>query len=150
MKSLGITPSFHINHLYYYGEALRADILGATRTEALLPIHSTEEKGIPFTLHADQPMFESDPFRLIQTAVERKTTAGVEIGSDEKIALYTAIRSLTLDAAWQIGMEAHIGSLETGKYADFIVLDRDPFATPLEELQDIDCVQVFVAGNMVQ
>lgn len=148
MKKLNLTPSFHINHLYYYGDVLNKEILGNERTSNIFPINSTFKKGVINTLHADQPMFESLPFRLIQTAVERKTKKGLTIGEEEKISLQEAIKSLTIYAAWQINMEDKLGSLEKGKYADFIILDKDPYAIPTEKLETIKCLQTFINGNL--
>jgi hypothetical protein len=149
MQKLNITPSFHINHLYYYGEALQDHILGEERADKILPLQSTVNKGLTLTLHADQPMFESHPFRLIQTAVERKTKEGEFINVDEKIELSEAIKALTIHAAWQINMEDKIGSLEVGKYADFIMLDRNPFRTPMDQLEKIKINATYINGNKV-
>lgn len=149
MKKLNITPSYHINHLYYYGDALKADLLGKERTESIMPIGSTLNKEMKFSLHADQPMFESHPFRLIQTAVERKTVTGDVINEQEKIGLTVAIKSMTLNAAWQINMESKIGSLEKGKYADFIILDKNPYEIPTDDLENIKCLKTYVHGNLV-
>jgi len=147
MDRLNLSPSFHINHLLYYGDALTGDMLGAQRGDAILPLNSTLKKGIISTLHADQPMFESKPFRLIQTAVERKTKSGKDLGSNEKIELLEAIKALTINAAWQIHMEDKIGSLAKGKYADFIILNQNPFEVATGKLDKIECVETFINGN---
>lgn len=149
MKKLNITPSFHINHLYYYGDALKNDLLGAERSEALLPIRATQDKGLLYSLHADQPMFPSTPFRLMQTAIERQTKSKDTIGITQAIELHDALRALTIDAARQIDMDDKIGSLEEGKYADFIILDRNPLEIPIADLEKIRCVQTFVNGNAI-
>lgn len=148
LKKLNLTPSFHINHLYYYGKALKENIIGEERAEKILPINSTKNANIKFSLHADQPMFESNPFRLIQTAVERKTLQGETFNSLEKITVLEAIKSMTIDAAWQINMENKIGSLEEGKYADFIVLDKDPLKTETVKLSTIKCLKTYINGNL--
>ena len=149
VKALNITPSFHVNHIYYYGDALRDTLIGEERASKLLPIASAGKKGVKYSLHADQPMFESKPFRLIQTAIERQTTSGDTIAYDQKIELLAALKAMTIDAAWQIHMEDKIGSLEKGKYADFIILDKNPFKIPVSELEDIKCLKTFVNGNLV-
>ncbi|GGG97767.1 lipoprotein [Polaribacter pacificus] len=149
LKKLHLTPSFHVNHLYYYGDALQTDILGTQRAANMLPIHTVQESNIKYSLHADQPMFESNPFRLIQTAVERKTSTGVVLGKDQRITVLEAIQSLTTSAAWQINMEDKIGSLEKGKYADFIILNQDPLKTKISELSNIKCLQTYINGNLV-
>ncbi|MEH0155931.1 amidohydrolase [Limibacter armeniacum] len=149
MKNLNITPSFHINHLYYYGDALKSSMLGEDRVENILPLGAAQDMAIKYSLHADQPMFESDPFRLMQTAIERQTISGDSIGVNQKINLMEAVKALTINAAWQFGMEDKIGSLKEGKYADFIILDRNPFETPTHQLEQIECVKTYVNGNLV-
>lgn len=148
VKKLNLTPSFHINHLYYYGDALKASLIGKDRAEKILPLASVRDKDIKFTLHADQPMFESHPFRLIQTAVERKTSSGDTLGYNQKLTVMDAIKSLTLDAAWQINMETKIGSLEKGKYADFVILDKNPLKVDTNTLSKIKCLKTFINGNL--
>lgn len=150
MKKLHITPSFHINHLYYYGDALKSDILGNERAEKILPLKSVENAGIKYSLHADQPMFESKPFHLIQTAIERKTRSGNFISKDQSIHLKEAIKALTLNAAWQLHLEDKIGSLEKGKYADFIIVSKNPFTEPTNKIKDIIILKTFVHGNLIK
>ena len=150
IKKLNLTPSFHINHLYYYGDALKSGIIGEERAEKILPIGLIKDNGIKFSIHADQPMFESNPFKLIQTAVERKTILGDILGDNQKITVLEAIKSLTINAAWQINMEDKIGSLEEGKYADFIILDKNPLKIQTNKLSTIKCLKTFINGNLVK
>jgi predicted amidohydrolase YtcJ len=150
IKKLGLTPSFHINHLLYYGDALEDELLGTVRAQAILPVKTIKDAGIPFSLHADQPMFESNPFRLIQTAVERKTTSGRILGAAEKIKVLEALKAMTINAAWQIHKEDQIGTLEPGKYADFIVLDKNPLEVSTNQLGQIKCLQTYVNGNLIK
>lgn len=149
LRKLNLFPSYHINHIYYYGDALAASLLGEERSQQVLPLRSSQEAGIIGTLHADQPMFESQPFRLIQTAMERKTQSGKILGVEERIDLLEAIKTLTINAAIQIHKEDQIGSLKAGKYADFIILDANPFTTPLAKIGSISCRETYVNGNRV-
>ncbi|MBX2871883.1 MAG: amidohydrolase [Saprospiraceae bacterium] len=149
VKRLNLFPSYHINHIYYYGDALANNLLGEQRSQQILPLKSSMDAGIISTLHADQPMFESKPFRLIQTAMQRQTKGGKVLGAGEAIDLLNALKSLTINAAIQIHKEDKIGSLKQGKYADFIILDRDPFAVSLGELEQIRCRETYVNGNKV-
>lgn len=150
MKRLNITPSFHTNHLYYYGKALTNDILGPQRAQQILPMGFAQQLGIKYSMHADQPMFESKPFHLIKTAMLRQTKEGDTLGLNQKISLLNGIKSMTLHAAWQIHMEDKIGSLQKGKYADFIILDKNPFNIPVTELDEIKILQTFINGNKVE
>lgn len=149
MKALNISPSFHVNHIYYYGEALRDSILGVERAEAVLPVKAAVDAGLPFTLHADQPMFESDPFSLIQTAVTRRTRLGSVLGEDQAITVGEALKALTITAAWQIGLEEKLGSITEGKYADLVILDGNPLETPPDRLREIKVLKTIVNGTEV-
>ena len=107
--SMGVTPSYHINHLYYYGEALQHDIIGPQRAGKMLPVGSTQKVGIPFSLHADQPMYPEDPLSLMATAVTRETRDGMSIAPGEAISAMEAMKAMTVYPAWQIGMEDKLG-----------------------------------------
>ncbi len=147
MKELNITPSFHINHLYYYGKALKQSILGKERANKILPIASAQNKQIKYSLHADQPMFESKPFRLIQTAVERMTREGDTLGINQKISVLDGLKALTINAAWQIHKENKLGSLSKNKYADFIIIDKNPLEIQIKDLEKIKILKVYINGN---
>jgi predicted amidohydrolase YtcJ len=81
--------------------------------------------------------------------VTRKTHSGVAISPQEAITVSEALESYTMGGAWAEGTEAVKGSIEPGKYADFIVLDRNPLETPVEELTSIVTESVFVDGRPV-
>jgi hypothetical protein len=142
-----MTPSFHINHLYYYGKALRDDILGAERTARMLPVNRSRTEGLYYSLHADAPMYPEEPLSLLQTAVTRKTREGDIIGPDEAVSVMEGLKALTIYAAWQLKMEKKLGSIEPGKYADLIILDRNPLKVNPDSLRDIRVLNTFVNGN---
>ncbi len=149
MSKLGVSPSFHINHLWYYGEALEDHIIGRERTNKILPLKVAENNSLIFSLHADQPMFESKPLSLLHTAVNRKTRDGKIIGQSNKISVVQGVKSLTINAAWQIKMETKIGSIKPGKYADFVILDQNPMMVDPEKIRDISILQTIVSGNII-
>ncbi|WGL15137.1 amidohydrolase [Microbulbifer bruguierae] len=144
---LGISPSFHINHIYYYGDALETDLLGAERTQRTLPVKSAFELGMHPTLHSDSPMFPAEPFSLMQTAISRHSRAGIRIGEAEALTPRQALRAMTINAAWQLGMEKEIGSLEVGKSADLVILDKNPLSTPVENWREIRVLETRLAGR---
>lgn len=149
MHELNIHPSFHINHLYYYGKTLRDEIIGSERTDNMLPVQWAKQNDLVYSLHSDQPMFPSEPFSLMHTAVNRKTKEEEKIGPDQAIDIQQALKAVTINAAWQIKMEDKIGSIKVGKYADFVVVDQNPLETPKEELRNIAVSQTIVNGQTV-
>jgi predicted amidohydrolase YtcJ len=146
-KPLGLTPSFHINHLYYYGDALAENIIGPNRAESILPIKTAIDLGLHPTLHADSPMFPADPFSLMKTAMTRKTQSGKYLGLDQAISPHQALRTMTINAAWQLNMETKIGSVEVGKLADFTLISHNPYQLPAQQWSDIKVQGVWLAGE---
>lgn len=64
------------------------------------------------------------------SATERLTTSGFRLGPGQRLSRTEALRALTIDAAWQGGLETALGSLEIGKRADLVVLSGDPLTAP--------------------
>lgn len=149
VKALNMTPSLHINFIYYYGDALKQSILGAQRVEHILPVKTSFTHQVHPSLHADQPMYASDPLRLINTAVNRQTKEGYVIGASETVSVWEALKSLTINAAWQLHQEQKIGSLKQGKYADFVILDKNPLKVDKTKLHTLKVLRTIVHGNTV-
>jgi predicted amidohydrolase YtcJ len=149
MKTMTISPSFHINHLLYYGEFLGSDILGEERANLIFPIQSIAEMGIPYTLHADMPQFIPNPLSLASTSVNRTTQDGLLINAQERVSVWQALKSITIDAAWQLHLENKLGSIEKEKYADFVILDKNPLKIAPEMLSSIQVLETIVAGNTI-
>ena len=146
MKQLNMTPSFHINHIYYYGQALKNDILGSKRAEKMLPIKSALVQGHKCSIHADAPMYPEAPLSLLQTAVTRKTTSGIVISGPEKITVMEGLKALTINSGYIMNMDDKVGSLEIGKYADLIILDKSPLKVSPDTLRDIKILKTIVNG----
>jgi hypothetical protein len=146
---LGVTPSFHVNHVHYYGPELRDAILGVERSAGLMPIASALSAGHRVSLHADSPMYPPEPFRLMQTAVTRAARDGSTIGEAEAISVEQALRAITIDAAWQLFRERDIGSLEVGKLADFTIVDRNPLCVDPQQLSETRVLGTWLGGREV-
>jgi predicted amidohydrolase YtcJ len=94
-------------------------------------------------------MYDSNPLRLINTAVNRQTKEGYVIGTSETISVWEALKSLTINAAWQLHQEQKIGSLKQGKYADFVILDKNPLKVDKTKLHTLKVLRTIVHGNTV-
>lgn len=147
---LGATISFHINHLYYYGCALRDEIIGPERAQRSFPIGTAVSHGHRISLHADSPMYPANPLLLMKTAVTRQTREGDVIGPDEAISIDDAIKGVTIDAAWQLFMEDKVGSLEVGKLADLAILSHNPRRVDPGDLDKIKVKVTYLAGRRVE
>jgi predicted amidohydrolase YtcJ len=69
------------------------------------------------------------------------------LSPNERISVDDAIRAVTIDAAYQLMSDDKIGSLEVGKLADFVVLEKNPRTTPVEQIADIKVLQTWVGGK---
>lgn len=147
MKHLGISPSFLIGHVYYYGKALR-DILGDTRVQDLDRCASALSKGLRISMHSDYDVTDMDPLRMIETAVVRNMKyANGTLNPQERITRMQAVRAVTLDAAWQCHLDDIAGSIKVGKYADLAVLGSDPFVVKDTEIHSIEVKGTYLQGN---
>lgn len=149
--AMGLSPSFLIGHVHYWGHAFRDDILGPERTELLDRAASCTSAGITWTLHSDEMVTPIDPLRCIENAVTRNLWAepGTVLAPAERVPVEAAIRAMTADAAWQCHSEDEIGSLEVGKLADFVVLDADPRAVDPAEISRIGVRETWLGGRQV-
>lgn len=146
MAEMGITPSFHINHIYYYGDFL-ASIVGEERANQFMPVGLAARKGMKFSLHNDSPMYPPKPLLAVQSAVSRKTQNGRVLGSEYAVPVEEALKAVTIYAAWQMFAEDEIGSLEVGKKADFIILDKNPLEVDVDSLAEINVVSAYLDGK---
>lgn len=150
MADLGISPSFLIGHVYFWGRAFIDDIFGLEKASKLDRTAACEKRGIRWTLHSDDPVTPMNPLRCIENAVTRSMWRSDQLLSpEERIPVEAALRSATIDAAWQCHSDHEVGSLERGKYADFVVLDRDPRLVPELELGQIAVEETWVGGERV-
>ena len=113
------------------------------------PVRSVLRQGILLALSSDAPVVKNlNPLKGAEAAVTRKDAEGNLIAGVEAISMEEALRAYTLDAA-RLSGTGEFGSLEQGKFADFILLNRDPLVSPLREFGDIRVEQTFVDGQCV-
>jgi predicted amidohydrolase YtcJ len=140
-------PTHATSDMYWAEDRLGSDrILGAYAWVSLL------ESGARLALGSDFPVEEVNPMLGIYAAVTRQDLEGWPEGGwlpQERLTRKAAIRGFTIDAAWAAFMEDRVGSLEAGKEADFIVLDRDIMQVPEREIPETRVLQTWVGGKKV-
>ena len=150
MAELGLSPSFLIGHVHYWGKAFVNDIFGLEKASKLDRTGACEDKGIRWSLHSDDPVTEMNPLRCMENAVVRNMWRSDELLSpEERVPAAAALRAMTLDAAWQCHSDHEVGSLEVSKFADFVVLDKDPLTVAPETLGSIQVLETWVGGEQV-
>ncbi len=137
MKALGMAVNLFANHHYYWGDQHRAMTVGPDRAERMNACATALATGVPFSIHSDAPVTPLAPLFTAWCAVNRRTASGHLQGEHERIGVADALRAITLGAAYTLHLDGELGSIETGKRADFAVLDDDPYEAAPEALKDV-------------
>ena len=150
LAALGAAVSANPYYHYILSEMYSGDWLGPDRGPQMVRLGSLESKGVPVGLHSDSPMAPLSPLTLMWTAIARENISGEKTGQAEVMSRYGALKAVTIDAAWILGLEDSIGSIRAGKAADFTVLAADPLTVPLEQLRSIEVIGTVFAGTAYQ
>ncbi|TCB37537.1 amidohydrolase [Acinetobacter sp. ANC 4910] len=149
MKKLKIIPSFFAMHTYYWGDWHRDVTLGKERAYRISPGQTALNKGMIFTQHHDAPVALPNSIMILYATVNRISRSGDVIGPAERVSPYNALRSITSWAAYQYFEEDSKGTLEKGKLADLVVLDKNPLKVDPKTIKDIQVLQTIKEGNVV-
>jgi len=140
-------PTHATSDMYWVG-----DRLGPERVVYAYAWRSLLDSGARLALGSDFPVEQVNPMLGIYAAVTRQDTKGWPPGGwypEQRLTREEAVRGFTLDAAYAGFMEKSVGSLESGKRADFIVLDRNIFEVDAAEIDDIKVLQTWLDGERV-
>lgn len=146
MANLGVCANLFANHLYYWGDAHRTLTLGPDRAERMDGCATALRLGVPLAVHSDAPITALAPMFTAWCAVNRVTSSGHVLGPNERISVADALRTITLGAAYTLGLDDRIGSIEVGKFADFCVMDDDPTAIDPARLKDVRIAGTVLGG----
>lgn len=141
--------------LWFPGPA--ADAIRATlgeRADSFWPVKSLLDAGAQVIYGSDWPAVtpNTNPWPGIEAMVTRANPyqdGDAKLAPHEAVDLATALRIFTINGARAGKRDHDTGTIETGKYADFIVLDRDPFEIPVQEISDTRILHTYVAGEEV-
>lgn len=122
--------------------------ISAMQFQFMYPARSLLKNGATIAGASDWPISTPEPWKAIAQAISRKGPKGV-LNKDEGIDRETMFYAYTRNAARAIGLEQQIGSLAPGKQADLIVLDRDVFQVPQEQLAQTQVLKTYFAGREV-
>ena len=149
IQHLGILPSFFHDHVYYWGDWYQNIVLGEKRACRISPLGSAAKRGMRFTMHQDCPVGPPNVMLMLSTAVTRHTRTGKPLGTEYAVDMMTALKAVTIDAAYQCFDEKIKGSLEPGKYGDMVVLDADPMTITPEDIRHIQVLATIKEGKSI-
>jgi predicted amidohydrolase YtcJ len=129
--------------------------MGPTRFAMLEPAGRLAAAGVRIAYGSDWPVDPLNEWFAVKVGVTRTNApeAGPayegRLGDDPGLTVAAAIRAITANAAYELHEDGVTGSLETGKFADFIVIDRDPWTIPGEEIAAVKVLRTVVGGRTV-
>jgi hypothetical protein len=156
MKKMGVLADVQGQWLYHDGPALEK-VFGERGMRYFYPLRSYRDAGVMIVAGSDhmigwdknRAVNPYNPFLSMWIMVARKTDRGDVIHAGERIGREDALRSHTIWPAYLQFAEKSRGSIESGKLADLVVIDRDFLACPEEQIKEIEPVATILDGKVV-
>lgn len=148
MAKLGICANLFSNHIYYWGEQHIELTMGPERAERMDACNTAGRLGVNYAIHSDAPVTHLAPLFTAWCAVNRQTSSGRVLGPSECITVDQALYAITLGAAYTLKLDTELGSIETGKRADFTILEDDPQSVDPIALKDIGVWGTVLSGRV--
>ncbi len=112
------------------------------------PVKTLLNKNIPIAFSTDGPVVSNvNPWSNVKDSILRKATSGQVISKNESVNLSEALHAYTTGSAYAEGRENVKGKIQSGQLADFIIIDKNPFELPTDQLDSIQVLQTFVGGE---
>lgn len=150
-KELGIIPSMQPTHATS-DMNMAEDRIGRARLKGAYAWKTFLEQGSRVAFGSDFPVELANAFHGLHAAVTRQTAENEPKTGwipEEKVAIEDALRGFTLDAAYAAFQDDKLGTLELGKRADFIFIDRDIFERPASDIRDTQVLETWINGQQV-
>ena len=148
MSALGILPAPQPVFIYEFGD-LYIDVLGEQRPRYSYPMKTWMERGLYPIASTDAPVCDSNPMKNLYSMLTRMTDRGTVIGEEETLSIEQALSAMTYNGAYGSFSETEKGTLETGKLADLVVLERDIFAASADEILHTVVDVTVIDGDVV-
>jgi len=145
---MGVCANLFANHMWYFGDAHYEMSIGPDRARRMDACRSALNHGVTLAIHSDTPVTPMGPLTVAWCAVNRITPKGRVLGEAQRITVAEALHAITLGPAKTLKMDDEIGSIETGKKADFAVLADDPLSVAPYELRNIEVLGTVSGGRV--
>ena len=125
------------------------EAFGPERSKYLYPFSGLQKAGVVVAGSSDAPVADASPFVAMRDAMLRTTKTGARLGPAQALSADDAFDMYTVRAAFVGSNEEDVGSLEPGKLADFVVVDRNPLAVDAADVAATKVHVTVVGGDSV-
>ncbi len=146
VKRLGVVLALH-SYVFEHGDKMKA--YGKTRYAMMHANKSALEMGIPVAGNSDYPVSRPNPMVRLRSLTTRRGMDGEIYGESQKITPLQALETYTRGGAYASFEERLKGTLEVGKYADYVMLSDNPLEVAPEILTDIKVLRTVIGGDIV-
>ncbi|MEM0458082.1 MAG: amidohydrolase family protein, partial [Sulfolobales archaeon] len=146
-----LKPVLVIQPRFVLGDWWALERIGVERIKWLYRFKDFIRRGIPIAISTDSPVEPLNPWETVYSAVTRGEYDNIsyfEYSRDQRLSLDEALHYYTKGSAYALS-DDEIGSLEEGRFADFIVVDRDPFEIDPRDLRSIRVIETYLGGERV-
>lgn len=148
IKQLGAIVSVNPYYPVALAEKYSEVGVGPERSQEMVRLGDLTKEGVNFSLHSDMPMAPGKPLYLMWCAVNRIGSHGEVVGEQQVIRAEQALRAVTINAAYSMGLENEMGSIEKNKFANITVLKENPLTVDPLTIKDIPVMATIHEGRV--
>jgi predicted amidohydrolase YtcJ len=150
IKAPGAVVSANMSYISERGK-LESNAIGVDRASSATRLGMLTRSGVITSIHSDAPVSAPVPLTEVWAAVTRRDVYkdGKIWAPAEAVSASDAMKMITINAAYTLGVEDKVGTIEAGKFADFAVLDDDPQTVPALKIKDVPIFATVLGGKVV-
>ena len=148
MVNLNMIPSIFVGHTWYWGD-VHLKNFGDTRGRRVSPVKSALDRGLVYNFHTDTPITRPILLHSAWAAANRITRSGAEIGPEQRVSAYEALKGITINSAYAYFEEDSKGSIKAGKRADLVILSDNPLKVDTMAIRDIRVLETIKDGETI-
>ena len=148
IKELGAIVSANPFYVTALSDLYSKKGVGFERSQEMVRLGDLEKENIIFSLHSDMPMAPASPLVLMHSAVNRINFANKVAGPNQRVSVLEALKGVTINAAYTLGIESNYGSISPGKIANLTVLSANPLSIDPSSIDAIKVIATIEEGKI--
>ncbi len=148
MAKIKMIASIFVGHVFYWGDVHMKNF-GSIRGNHISPVADALKRGIIVNFHQDTPVTQPNPLHSVWASVNRLSLNGNIIGADQAVDVYSALKMITINGAYQYFEETMKGTIEEGKIADLVILSDSPLNVPKQNIDKLTVLSTIKNGKII-